>query len=375
MESAPALSAATLHVEESGAIVRLTVGGRWDFAGERPSWTPPAPRGGAKYSVVVTTRDLERWDGSLVLFLSAVRSACERTGCAFVTEGLPAGIPAALFAPAKPVAIERAALPVRWVTFVGAQTLSEYFDVKEFARFIGNCTMAAWQMLRRPLRFRWRDCFEQMQLCGAQALPIVGLISLLVGVTMAYLAASILRQFGADIYVADFIGVAVLRELGPMMAAVVLAGRTGAAFAAQLGNMRANEEIDALETFGFSPIQFLVLPRVLALQLMMPLLALYANLLGILGGMFVAATVLQIPPIAYWIELKSIVSIPDLLSGLLKSVVFGMLIGVAGCLRGMQAERSAAGVGAAATSAVVTGLLFVIIANAVFAVVFNVVHF
>jgi phospholipid/cholesterol/gamma-HCH transport system permease protein len=188
---------------------------------------------------------------------------------------------------------------------------------------------------------------------------------------MAYQAAVQLRQFGADIYVADLVGLSVVREMGPMMAAIILAGRTGAAFAATLGNMRANEEVDALEALGISPVQFLVLPRLVALVCMMPLLALYANCVGILGGMVVAAGVLDIPPSAYWIETQSIVDLSDVNSGLIKSVAFGVLIGLSGCLRGLQAERSAVGVGRAATSAVVTGILLIIIADALFAVVFN----
>lgn len=373
MESAPALSAATLDVEVSGDTMRLFVGGNWNVREPRPSWD--APLNQPPRRVVIAPRQLERWDGALVLFLSDVRRRCERARIEFLLEGMPGGIPSALFAATKPVDATREALPVRWVAFVGARTQQQVRDLRDFARFIGLCTISSVQTLRNLGRFQWRSCLEQMQLCGAQALPIVGLICFLVGVTMAYLAASILRQFGADIYVADFIGVAMLREMGPMMAAVVIAGRTGAAFAAQLGNMKANEEIDALTTFGISPVHFLVLPRMLALGAMMPLLALYANALGILGGMIVAAGLLQIPPIAYWIELKSIVTMSDLMSGMIKSVVFGQLIAIAGCLRGMQADRSAAGVGAAATSAVVTSLLFVIVANAIFAVVFNVLHF
>jgi phospholipid/cholesterol/gamma-HCH transport system permease protein len=182
-----------------------------------------------------------------------------------------------------------------------------------------------------------------------------------------------LRQFGADIYVADLVGLSVVREMGPMMAAIILAGRTGAAFAATLGNMRANEEVDALETLGIAPVHFLVLPRIIALVLMMPLLTLYANGVGILGGMVVSAGVLEIPPTAYWIETQSIVDMSDITSGLIKSVVFAVLIGLAGCLRGLQAERSAAGVGLAATSAVVTSILLIIVADALFAVVFNIV--
>jgi phospholipid/cholesterol/gamma-HCH transport system permease protein len=189
---------------------------------------------------------------------------------------------------------------------------------------------------------------------------------------MAYQSAVLLRQFGADIYVADLIGLGVVREMGPMMAAVVLAGRTGAAFAAEIGNMKANEEIDALETLGLSPIQFLVLPRLIALQLMMPLLALYANALGVLGGLLVAWGLLDLPPITYWIETKGVLDLSDLGTGLFKSVAFGALIGFAGCLRGLQADRSAAGVGKAATSAVVTGILCIIVADSVFAVIFNI---
>jgi phospholipid/cholesterol/gamma-HCH transport system permease protein len=223
-----------------------------------------------------------------------------------------------------------------------------------------------------PQKFRWRDCVDEMQQCGAMALPIVSLISFLVGLIMAYQAAVQLRQFGADIYVADLVGLSVVREMGPMMAAIVLAGRTGAAFAATLGNMKANEEIDALSALGISPVDFLVLPRIVALGLMMPLLALYANCVGILGGMIVSAGILQIPPTAYWIETQSIVDLSDVSTGLFKALSFGLLIGLAGCLRGLQAERSAAGVGRAATSAVVTAILLIIVSDAFFAVAFNI---
>jgi phospholipid/cholesterol/gamma-HCH transport system permease protein len=212
-----------------------------------------------------------------------------------------------------------------------------------------------------------------MQQCGAMALPIVSLISFLVGVTLAYTGALVLRQYGGDIYVADLIGMAMVREMGAMMTAVVLAGRTGAAFAATLGNMKANEEIDALETLGIPAVNFLVLPRLLALGIMMPLLALYANALGILGGMAVSKTVLAIPPTAYWVEMLTIVGLGDVSVGVIKAIAFGLIVGLSGCLRGLQAERSAAGVGRAATSAVVTAILLIIVADAVFAVLFNVV--
>jgi phospholipid/cholesterol/gamma-HCH transport system permease protein len=181
----------------------------------------------------------------------------------------------------------------------------------------------------------------------------------------------VLKRFGGEIWVADLIGVAMTREMGCLMAAVVLSGRTGAAFAAEIGSMKANEEIDALSTLGISPIRFLVMPRVLALGLMMPLLAMYANCLGILGGMAVAFATLDIPPAAYWVEMLTIVTVQDIAVGLIKAVVFGLIVGLTGCLRGLEAERNASGVGRAATSAVVTAILLIIVADAVFAVLFN----
>jgi phospholipid/cholesterol/gamma-HCH transport system permease protein len=221
--------------------------------------------------------------------------------------------------------------------------------------------------------FRWRDCFAEMQQCGAMALPIVGLISFLVGVTLAYTGSLVVRQYGGDIWIADMVGLAVVREMGPMMAAIVLAGRTGAAFAATLGNMKANEEIDALSTLGVSPIDFLVMPRIVALFCMMPFLALYSDGMGILGGMAIAAAPpLNIPVNLYWAEMQTIVDLSDINTGVIKAACFGLLIGLAGCWRGLQADRSAAGVGQAATAAVVTSILLIIVADSLFAVAFDI---
>jgi phospholipid/cholesterol/gamma-HCH transport system permease protein len=237
---------------------------------------------------------------------------------------------------------------------------------------VGQVTLAFLSLLVRPRKFRWRDCLAEMQQCGAMALPIVGLINFLAGVTLAYTGAVILRQYGADILDADLVGLSMVREMGAVMTATILAGRTGAAFAAEIGNMKANEEVDALVTFGFSPTDFLVMPRIIALAVMMPLLALYANCMGIIGGAVVAHGVLQIPPSAYWIEMLTIVDLKDVCAGLIKAVTFGIIVGFSGCLRGLQADRSAAGVGQAATSAVVMAILLMVITDAVYAVVFNI---
>jgi phospholipid/cholesterol/gamma-HCH transport system permease protein len=229
------------------------------------------------------------------------------------------------------------------------------------------------RFFRGRAQFRWQDCLSEMQQCGAMALPIVGLISYLVGVTLAYMSSIVVRQYGGDIWVADMVGIAVTREMGPLMMSIVLAGRTGAAFAATLGNMKANEEIDALSTLGVSPVDFLVMPRLVALCAMMPFLALYADALAILGGMTVAVLPpLNIPPNLYMAEMQTIVDLSDISTGLVKATVFGAMIGVAGCLRGLQADRSAAGVGLAATRAVVTSLFLIVVFDAVFAVIFNI---
>ena len=216
------------------------------------------------------------------------------------------------------------------------------------------------------------DCLVQMQQCWVSSLAIVSLVSFLVGVILAFQAAIQLRQFGAAVFVADLVGLAVVREMGPMMAAMIVAGGTGAGFAAQLGNMKVDEEIDALETLGVSSVDFLALPRLLAVAVMMPIIALYANVLGILGGMFVSAAMLDIPASAYWIETQDCVDVSDVSSGLVKSLFFGIAIGIAGCLRGMKCERSASGVGTATSSAVVTGMMLIVLADALFALIFNV---
>jgi phospholipid/cholesterol/gamma-HCH transport system permease protein len=271
----------------------------------------------------------------------------------------------------SPKPASKAAIQSNWVlaaTF--AKKLAN--KTRENISFVGECTLGIVSLARHPRGFRWMDCVVEMQRCWASSLPIVSLVSFLVGVILAFQAAIQLQQYGAAVFVADLVGLSVVREMGPMMAAVIMAGGIGAAFAAQLGNMKVDEEIDALETLGISTVDFLALPRLLAVTLMMPFLALYANVLGFLGGMFVSATMLNIPAAAYWIETQNRVGISDVTSGLIKSVFFGLAIGLAGCLRGMKCERSAAGVGKATTSAVVTGILMIVIADALFALIFNV---
>jgi phospholipid/cholesterol/gamma-HCH transport system permease protein len=358
-------------IEVEGSL-EVALSGVWQVTAARPSWTALRDSRPAPTRVRVRVDDVEKWDTSLLLFLYEVQEWCRAAGALWDTAQLPEKIRVLL---AQFTSAHEASVPVdrseSFLTGVGNVTLDVWGRARMAFAFVGETVIGIVRLAARPHKFRWRDCFDEMQQCGAMALPIVSLISFLVGLIMAYQAAVQLRQFGADIFVADLVGLSVVREMGPMMAAVILAGRTGAAFAATLANMKANEEVDALETLGITAVQFLVLPRLVALVCMMPLLALYADGVGILGGMAVAGAVLDIPASAYWIETQSIVDLSDINSGLIKSVAFGVLIGLSGCLRGLQAERSAAGVGRAATSAVVTGILLIIVADALFAVVFN----
>lgn len=364
-------ASAVASVEGDDLMIRL--GGNWRITGPHPDWIETIA-GQAPRPMCLDGSALGDWDSSLALFLREARNWAEQQGVPCRVEAVPAGAEklAGLLAP-QTTRKPRLVLLPNPVNLVGATTIQLWVEIKELANLVGECAYSVVRFFRGQAQFRWRDCLDEMQQCGAMALPIVGLISFLVGVTLAYTGSIVVRQYGGDIWVADMVGLAVVREMGPMMAAIVLAGRTGAAYAATLGNMKANEEIDALATLGVSPIDFLVMPRMVALFLMMPFLGLYADGMGILGGMVIAAVPpLHIPFNLFWAEMQTIVDLSDINTGIIKAATYGLLIGLAGCLRGLQAERSAVGVGVAATQAVVTGILLIIMADALYAVVFDI---
>ncbi len=372
MSEPPSSARVQAALQGDALVVRL--GGEWRITEPRPAWNSfvqePKP---ARLRLVAD--GLGAWDSSLALFLREAGLWAELHGVTVESVGLPEGVTklTALLAqkPAKP-AEQKPAVPGLF-NAVGLVTFAFWGEIKDLSRLVGECAYGIGRFFRGQAQFRWRDCLSEMQQCGAMALPIVGLISYLVGITLAYTGSIVVRQYGGDIWVADMVGLAVTREMGPMMAAIVLAGRTGAAFAATLGNMKANEEIDALSTLGVSPIDFLVMPRIVALFCMMPFLTLYSNCMGLLGGMTIAALPpLNIPPSLYWAETQTIVDLSDINTGLIKAAVFGLLIGLAGCWRGLQADRSAVGVGVAATRAVVTSILLIIVSDSIFAVIFNI---
>jgi phospholipid/cholesterol/gamma-HCH transport system permease protein len=235
--------------------------------------------------------------------------------------------------------------------------------------FLGEFFYHLLGALLRPLSLRWGECLQVAEKVGANALPIIILIGFLLGLIMAFQSAIPMRIYGAEIFVANLIGLSLLRELGPLITAVILAGRTGSAFAAELGTMKINEELDAMVTMGLEPMRFLVLPRVVAAIAAVPLLTIFFNVAGLIGGLTVLKS-FGYPTIVYYNQVLSAVTIVDLLGGLLKSTVFGALVAGIGCYMGLHTKSGAGAVGASTTRAVVSGIIAIAVADGVFAVVY-----
>ena len=363
----------------AGDTLVLRLSGAWTIHERLPSVDDverELEAGGAVRRLLFDTECLAAWDSALLTFLLRVAAQADGRGVAACRGGLPEGV-RRLLALAMAVPERRdigtAAARLSWLARVGLATLEGVRDAGVTLTFVGAVSIAFARSLLGRARYRRSDFLLVLQEVGAQALPIVSLISFLVGVILAYVGAIQLRQFGAQVYVADLVGIGMTREMGAMMAAVIMAGRTGAAFAAQLGTMQVNEEIDALTTLGISPTEFLVLPRMLALAVMMPLLALYADLLGLLGGMAVGVGMLDLGVVEYYLRTIGAIGLDDCVAGLIKASVFGVLIAMAGCLRGIQCGRSSAAVGAATTSAVVTGIVLIIVSDAATTVIFDLI--
>jgi phospholipid/cholesterol/gamma-HCH transport system permease protein len=318
---------------------------------------------------------LGRWDSGLLTFLLAVREAALARKVGFDPAGLPEGVRSLIrLASAVPERDEARREVVRppFLARVGIGWTSLTRSGGDAVAFVGDATLSLLRLFAGRAQFRRSELFLIIQQVGAEALPIVALISVLVGLILAFVGSVQLQLFGAQIYVANLVAIGMTREMGAMMAAIIMAGRTGASFAAQLGTMQVNEEIDALKTLGVEPTDFLVLPRMVALILMMPLLCVYADVLGILGGFLVGVGMLDISPAQYWNQTLAWLRPQGVLLGIGKSVIFGIIIAVSGCLRGIQCGRSAAAVGAAATSSVVTAIVWIIVADGLFAVLTNI---
>jgi phospholipid/cholesterol/gamma-HCH transport system permease protein len=364
--------------QSSDDVLTLCLSGEWILSGNPPTANELPARldaGNGIRKIAFDTGAVTDWDTGLLTFLNQVLEQCRQRGIDADREGLPEG--------ARRLLDLAAAVPERKgarrsterespLARIGKTSLGWYEGAREMMTFIGEAVVAFGRLLRGKARFRHSDFLLIVQETGARALPIVTLISFLIGLIMAYMGAVQLQQFGAQIYVANMVALAMAREMGAMMTGIIMAGRTGAAFAAQLGSMRVNEEIDALTTLGIPPMEFLVLPRMLALMLMMPLLTLYADFMGILGGALIGVTSLDIGTVEYYEQTRNSVHLKDFGMGLFKGVVFGILIAISGCLRGMQSGSSSSAVGVAATSAVVTGIVLIIVSDSILTVIYNV---
>jgi phospholipid/cholesterol/gamma-HCH transport system permease protein len=367
----------TFETKEDG-LLRLVLAGEWSGQKGLPSIKQLeqqcGPNGSIK-AVAFEAGNLGRWNSSLIAFILQCKQYCDAHGIEFRGDGLPAGaanlIKMAKAAPVHQAAEGRVIARASFLQRVGESSMQGWSGLVTMVTFVGENVLAILKMLRGKAQFRWQDAFLVMDQCGPQALGIVALINFLVGLILAFVGAVELARFGASIYVADLVAVATVREMGCIMTGIVLCGRTGAAFAAQLGTMKVNQEIDAFVTFSISPLEFLVLPRVVALVLMMPLLCLFADLISITGGFLVSSLMLHITPVLYIHRTLEAITLTSFCLGIIKGSFFGVLVALTGCLRGMQCGSNAAAVGEATTRAVVTGITAIIASDGAFAVICN----
>lgn len=314
------------------------------------------------------TDRLGDWDSVLMTELVRLIDHGKSRQINVETSTLPSGIQGLLnlvYAVPERAGARRSEERQPWLTLFGNSALTIFRDMKDMVVFIGESALSMRALMLGKARFRRIDLWLNIQECGPSALPIVSLISLLVGLILAFVGAVQLALFGAQIYIADLVGLGMTREMGGLMTAIIMSGRTGAAYAAQLGTMQVNSEIDALKTMGLEPMEFLVLPRILALILVMPLLCLYADLLGIVGGGLATISFFDVSAVQYLNRTVDSIHLTDFFVGVAKCAVFGVLIALSGCLRGVQCGRSASAVGDAATSAVVTGIVFIVVADSI----------
>lgn len=372
------MTALLFHIEPSAAAdqppntVRLHLCGNWQLGHTPDGESLCAAIPSDSKTITLITDELKHWDSSLAVALLQLARWCEQQQISLDTSATPETLQQLLnLATAIPAYQpntnnDKVSLLSQLQTAITAQGAG-------FARtltFIGDVSLAFINWLRGNAKTRRQDIFFFIDQVGPRALAIVTLIALLVGMILAYLGSVQLRQLGAQVYVADLVAIGMVREMGALMTAVIMAGRTGAAYAAQLGTMQVNEEIDALKTMGISAMEFLVLPRLLALVFIMPLLCIYADVIGIFGGALVA-TSMDVNFSQYILQTQGAVDLMDIMAGLIKSVFFGILIAIAGCQAGIECGRNSDAVGMAATNAVVRAIVYLVVADAAFNILYD----
>ncbi len=365
----PGAATAKLDYDNASQAGVLHLSGDWRRKSRRPEPGAPAlPQ--AMSSLRFDCADLTGWDSTLLIYLHDLRRDCHSRGLAVAWDTLPAGAGRLLRLASESPATPTSSTPTwSWLSKLGRHSIKTWDGAVEVLGFVGELVLACIKLCFGRARMRWSDMALEMVKAGPQALAIASLIGFLIGLILAFIGAIPLKWFGAEIYIASLIGIGILRLMGAVMTGVVMAGRTGAAYAAELGSMQVNEEIDALKSMGVPPMEFLVLPRFLALTAMLPLLGLFGNLVGILGGMVVGLYYLDLTYTQFSQQLMETTRLADLFVGLFTCWVFGMLIAICGCLRGIQCGRSSEAVGQATTSAVVSSIICMVIATAAITVV------
>lgn len=369
---------ATAHIAASGdGAAVLYFSGDWLLSKRRSPFSKIerffAANGGVS-KLTFDTSSLAKYDSALISFLFRCYEICAQNNVKFDMGSLPDG-PRSLLELA--VAVPEAGKGKKGeseniIGKLGSTAIDALDTFKAQATFVGLVTIALYEAFRRRARYRVSDLLLIIQKSGPEALPIVALISFLVGLILGFVGVIQLAKYGSEIFVADLVGIAMVREMGAIMVGIVMSGRTGAAFAAEIGSMKVNEEISAFKTFGISPVEFLVLPRVLALILMFPLLTIFADLIGMLGGMAIGLGLSDISYEQYANRTYAALNLVQISTGIGKSVVFGLIVACIGCQRGLECENSSSGVGMATTSSVVQSITWIIVADAIFAVAFTI---
>jgi phospholipid/cholesterol/gamma-HCH transport system permease protein len=341
---------------------------------------PELPATDVAGRVRVDATALHSWDAGLASTLWQQLDPLARRAVAVDVQGLPEGLQEIIAlalnssAPSTAAKAPEGRVP-GLVTRLGSRTLAYWTECRKTLTFVGEVLLAFGRWMRGASDMRTSDLLWQIEQTGPRSLPIVALVCFLVGLIVAYMGAAQLQRFGAQNYIADLVTVGVVREVAALLVGIVLAGRVGAAFAAQIGSMRANEEVDALTTMGVNPVDFLVLPRVLALLIVGPMLTAFGALVGMAVGWLVAVGIYGVTPLEYVYASAQALTLPHVLVGLIKGTVYAVLVALAGCLQGMAAGRSAQAVGDATTASVVQAIVWIVVAASALTVVFQRLNF
>ncbi|MDY7220063.1 ABC transporter permease [Denitrificimonas sp. JX-1] len=357
---------AVLDWDHSGEQPVLQVSGHWTLEQRKPELVDVWRRGGRLPEQVGVQIAVEAWDSSLLALLRRLQRLAGEHKVTLDMQGLPDGVERLLEMAATPSTQAQAAdnPEYGWVSRIRLHTISVGRAVARACTFVGEVVQALGRLMVGKARMRMIDFWMALQQCGPGALPIVALIAILIGLILAFVGAVQLEAFGAQLYIANMVSIGMTREMGALMTAVIMAGRTGAAYAAEIGSMQANEEIDALKTFGFPPLEFLILPRLLALLVSMPILTVFADFLGIFGGFVIGSGLFDISAAQYINQSLEMLTLTDFLIGLFKSLVFAVLIGLIGCYYGLSCGRNAQAVGQATTNAVVSIIVALVVSDA-----------